>query len=103
MGGKPSSGTLRPVQRMRFRIGSREPPHPWSKPRTEFYEAFDDPVPQLRGYAASLSGVDRALRLLLDKLDEHDLASDTVIVYMADNGFSCGHHGIWGKEMAPIR
>ncbi|GDY89918.1 arylsulfatase A family protein [Bifidobacteriaceae bacterium MCC01971] len=75
----------------------REPPHPWSKPRTEFYEAFEDPVPQLRGYAASLSGVDRALRLLLDKLDEHDLASDTVIVYMADNGFSCGHHGIWGK------
>lgn len=75
----------------------REEPHPWTKTYDDFAAAFADPVPSLRGYAASLTGVDRAVRALLDSLEEHGLAKSTVIIYMADNGFSCGHHGLWGK------
>ena len=75
----------------------REEPHPWTKTYDDFAEAFADPVPSLRGYAASLTGVDQAVSQVLDSLKEQGLSDDTVIVYMADNGFSCGHHGLWGK------
>lgn len=75
----------------------RETPHPWTKTYDDFADAFADPVPSLRGYAASLTGVDRAVRSLVDALDAHGMRENTVIIYMADNGFSCGHHGLWGK------
>ena len=32
-----------------------------------------------------------------DKVEELGLREDTLIVFAADNGFSCGHHGFWGK------
>lgn len=76
----------------------REPRHPWTQPRrADFEHAFADPATSLRGYCASLSGVDRLLGQVLAELERTGLADDTIIFYMADNGFSCGHHGVWGK------
>ncbi|MBN9644936.1 sulfatase-like hydrolase/transferase [Corynebacterium mendelii] len=75
----------------------RPRPHPWTKVYNDFDKAFADPLPYLTGYAAALSGVDRSVGRLLDKLDEHGFADNTVVVFMSDNGFSCGQHGIWGK------
>ncbi|OKL48412.1 phosphodiesterase [Boudabousia liubingyangii] len=81
-----------------FESVPREDPHPWTKQfKKDFEDAFANPTPYLQGYAASLSGVDRALKDLLDRLKANGLDENTVVVYMADNGFSCGHHGIWGK------
>ena len=34
---------------------------------------------------------------ILETLDELGLAEDTLVVFTSDNGFSCGHHGFWGK------
>jgi choline-sulfatase len=51
----------------------------------------------LQGYFAAVTGVDRNVGRLLDKLDELGIRNDTLIVFMSDNGFNCGHHGIWGK------
>lgn len=76
----------------------REKPHPWTQPRAhDFDYAFADPVPAIRGYCASLTGVDNLLAKLRNKIADKNLADNTIIVYMADNGFSCGHHGVWGK------
>lgn len=75
----------------------RSEPHPWTRAYNDFAAAFADPVPRLRGYAASLSGVDRAVGTLLERLRAHGLDRETVVVYMSDNGFSCGQHGLWGK------
>ncbi|MDU0968734.1 MAG: sulfatase-like hydrolase/transferase [Actinomycetaceae bacterium] len=76
----------------------REDPHPWVAPRKrDFADAFADPTPYLQGYMAAISGVDRAVKQLLEHLDRTGRRDNTAIVYMADNGFSCGHHGIWGK------
>lgn len=76
----------------------REPAHPWTLPRQEdFADSFADPDQSLRGYCASLSGVDRLVGLLREELEGLGLAQETIILYMSDNGFSCGHHGIWGK------
>lgn len=34
------------------------------------------------------------------KLEDMGIAEDTLVVFTADNGFSCGHHGFWGKGNA---
>ncbi|WP_406287608.1 sulfatase-like hydrolase/transferase [Streptomyces sp. NBC_00209] len=76
----------------------REPRHPWTEPRrSAFQAAFDDPVPHLAGYCASLSAVDDGLAELRAELEAQDMWDSTVLLYTADNGFSCGHHGLWGK------
>lgn len=81
-----------------FESVPRPPRHPWTEPRrADFEDAFTDPLPSLRGYCAALSGVDRLLGRLRQTLSNLGLADDTIIVYMSDNGFSCGHHGVWGK------
>ena len=33
----------------------------------------------------------------MDWLDENQLRESTLVVFLSDNGFNCGHHGIWGK------
>lgn len=75
----------------------REEPHPWTKVYDDFAAAFADPVSHLRGYAAAISGVDQAVGQIVNQLDNLNLRDNTVIIYMSDNGFSCGHHGVWGK------
>ncbi len=76
----------------------REQPHPWVAPRTaDFASAFADPQPHLAGYCASLVAVDEGFGRILDFLDANGLSDNTLVAWFSDNGFSCGHHGIWGK------
>ncbi|MHB1011124.1 MAG: sulfatase-like hydrolase/transferase, partial [Propionibacteriaceae bacterium] len=76
----------------------REDPHPWVEPRkADFADAFADPHPHLAGYCASLTAVDRSLGRIRSRLEAEGVSDDTVVVYLSDNGFNCGHHGIWGK------
>lgn len=76
----------------------REERHPWTMAREkDFGYAFANPQPPLAGYCAALTGVDRLIGKVREALEERGLSDNTVLVYMADNGFSCGHHGIWGK------
>ncbi|MDO5722549.1 MAG: sulfatase-like hydrolase/transferase [Actinomycetaceae bacterium] len=81
-----------------FESVPREPRHPWTEPRRDDFEhAFNNPEESLRGYCASLTGVDIVLGRIRETLRARGLEENTVILYMADNGFSCGHHGVWGK------
>ena len=41
--------------------------------------------------------MDAGIGHILETLDELGLAEDTLVVFTSDNGFSCGHHGFWGK------
>jgi choline-sulfatase len=51
----------------------------------------------LQGYFAAVTGVDANIGRLLDKLEELGILANTLVIFMSDNGFNCGHHGIWGK------
>jgi arylsulfatase A-like enzyme len=51
----------------------------------------------LRWYYAAITAMDRAVGRLIGRLDELGLREDTLIIFTSDNGFNCGHHGIWGK------
>ena len=51
----------------------------------------------LAGYFAAIEGMDRNVGRLLDWLDEQNLRSNTLVVFMSDNGMNMGHHGLYGK------
>ncbi|MCI9888324.1 sulfatase-like hydrolase/transferase [Micrococcales bacterium 31B] len=51
----------------------------------------------LVGFSASMTGVDNGVRDLVAELDRLGVRDNTYLVFMSDNGFNVGHHGIWGK------
>jgi len=77
-----------------FESCPQEPPHPWSK-------GYSDKDPgnreKLKGYFAAVTAMDRGVCRILDRLEALGLRDDTLVIFVSDNGFSCGHHGFWGK------
>ena len=49
-------------------------------------------------YTETLMGIDDSVGAVLDFLDANDLADDTLVIYMGDNGFSFGEHGLIDKR-----
>jgi arylsulfatase A-like enzyme len=45
-----------------------------------------------------VASVDDSVGALLDYLDEHDLAENTIVVYTSDQGFYLGEHGWFDKR-----
>lgn len=79
----------------------REEAHAWfSWEPGPVSDAMRDPSQSLIGYFASLSAVDDGVGMLLESLNTKGMLENTCVVYTSDNGFSCGHHGIWGKGNA---
>ncbi|MCB0105391.1 MAG: sulfatase-like hydrolase/transferase, partial [Caldilineaceae bacterium] len=74
----------------------QEPKHPWVKPDI-LADAWANPRENLQGYFAAVTAMDRNIGRILEKLDALDIRKDTLIFFTSDNGFNCGHHGIWGK------
>lgn len=57
----------------------------------------DEARERLTGYFAAVSGVDNSVGRLVQRLKELGIYENTLLIFSADNGFNCGHHGIWGK------
>ena len=53
-----------------------------------------------RRYNETLLGLDDSIGRVLDYLEENGLAENTLVVYMGDNGFSFGEHGLIDKRHA---
>jgi len=51
-------------------------------------------------YAETLHGVDAAVGSLMAFLEENGLLESTLIIYMGDNGFQFGEHGLIDKRVA---
>ncbi len=70
--------------------------HPWqinSAPRGTGAKRLE----LLSGYFAAVTGVDRGVGRIMDKLESMGALEDTLFIYTSDNGMNMGHHGIWGK------
>lgn len=52
----------------------------------------------MRDYMATVLSVDDSIGEILDYLDEHDLADNTIVVYTSDQGFYLGEHGWFDKR-----
>ena len=65
------------------------------------YQSADTPIEQLyKNYCESLLAVDDSVGRIMDWLREHDLIRDTLVIYMGDNGFLWGEHGLIDKRNA---
>ena len=53
-----------------------------------------------RRYAETLLAADESVGRVLDYLEAHGLAENTLVVYMGDNGFLLGEHGLIDKRNA---
>lgn len=63
--------------------------------RTDVIEP--DESEALSQYYAAVQGIDEQVGRLLDELEALGVADETLVVYTADHGHNCGHHGFWGK------
>ncbi|MFO7904055.1 MAG: sulfatase family protein [Planctomycetota bacterium] len=66
---------------------------------------FDhDPVPDFDDlyyqYCEAVHSLDENVGRVLNHLDETQLAADTLVLYMGDNGFALGEHGFYDKRDA---
>ena len=62
------------------------------------YPMFEeDRHAMLSGYFAAVTTMDAGIGRILDTLTQLGIQEDTCVVFTSDNGFNCGHHGIWGK------
>lgn len=53
-----------------------------------------------RNYCETLLALDRSIGEVLDYLEENNLMEQTTVIYMGDNGFSFGEHGLIDKRQA---
>lgn len=50
------------------------------------------------GYYACVSYIDAQIGLILNELDQLDLAKNTIVIILGDHGWHLGEHGFWGKH-----
>ncbi|MGH2370245.1 MAG: sulfatase family protein, partial [Chloroflexota bacterium] len=77
-----------------FESCPQEPRHPWAGGLTD--QNLGNRA-SLQGYFAAVTAMDANIGRILARLDELGVRQDTLVVFLSDNGFSCGHHGFWGK------
>ncbi len=52
----------------------------------------------MQDYLATVQSVDESVGMILDWLDTHGLASNTLVIYTSDQGFYLGEHGWFDKR-----
>lgn len=93
-----------------FADAPQEPRHPWSPQspvEIQYSASFAKEGRKcihvrelLAGYYAAIQAVDDNVGRVMDKLRERGVRENTLVIFSSDNGFNCGHHGIWGKGNA---
>ncbi len=53
---------------------------------------------QVQAYCETLLGVDESVGTVMDYLKQEGLDESTMVIYMGDNGFSWGEHGLIDKR-----
>jgi choline-sulfatase len=83
-----------PYKDAKFSCFPDTPKHPWQNPGLARHHGNKE---SMRAYSALVSGVDANVGRILKKLEEMGVRENTLIVFTADQGWSAGHHGVWGK------
>jgi arylsulfatase A-like enzyme len=61
---------------------------------------YDDRYDEVMAtYHQQVYGIDVAVGMIRDALEEQGVADNTVIIYTSDNGFFCGSHGLGSKVL----
>lgn len=76
------------------------PRHPWSISGETPQPGSSAWASRLQTYFANITAMDAGIGRILDRLDDAGLGEDTIVWFLGDNGFSAGHHGMWGTGNA---
>jgi len=69
------------------------------------FRHWSDRVPEsvqreaLQGYYAAVSGMDEQVGRILDTLEARDLAEETIVVFISDQGYCLGYRDCWAKHL----
>ncbi|MDG2124978.1 MAG: sulfatase-like hydrolase/transferase, partial [Verrucomicrobiales bacterium] len=85
------------------------PEYPWNEPMQSGRRLRDEklaPFPRTehsvkvnrQEYYAIITHMDEQIGRILDGLEKTGKADNTIIVFTADHGLACGHHGLLGKQ-----
>lgn len=77
-----------------FKSCPQEAKHPWA---TSLSDRCLGNREALKGYFAAVTAMDMDVGRILNRIEELGLREDTLVIFTSDNGYSCGHHGFWGK------
>ncbi|MBI1786624.1 MAG: sulfatase-like hydrolase/transferase [Acidobacteria bacterium] len=83
-----------PYAQSSFSCFPEVPMHPWQNPGLAKDHRNRE---SQRSYSALVTGVDHNVGRILRRLDEMGVRENTLVVFTADQGYNCGHHGVWGK------
>jgi len=83
-----------PYKDAKFSCFPDTPMHPWQNPGLAKNHGNKA---SMHAYSALISGVDANVGRIVKKLEEMGVRENTLIVFTADQGWSAGHHGVWGK------
>jgi N-acetylglucosamine-6-sulfatase len=94
-----------PTQRMAAEDEARRPR--WVRDQRSSWHGVDYPYhgtldvgQYFKDYAETLLGVDDSLGRVLETLRQQGLLESTLVIYMGDNGFAFGEHGLIDKRTA---
>ena len=62
------------------------------------YHGHHDIDEMVQGYCETLMAVDESISAILDYLRQEEAGENTILIYMGDNGFSWGEHGLIDKR-----
>jgi arylsulfatase A-like enzyme len=72
--------------------------YPFGEPALESLTVDKENESEARAqYYAAVNHIDEAVGRLLGELEALGLRDETLVIYTADHGLNCGHHGFWGK------
>jgi arylsulfatase A-like enzyme len=63
-------------------------------------DMLKDTLGNLRRAAAATTALDDQIPLLMRKLQERKLYDNTLVIFVGDNGYLLGRHGLWSKGLA---
>jgi choline-sulfatase len=70
-----------------------------AKERGWYEQSDDDLRKSLAGYYGNITQVDACIGRVIDTLERHGLADNTIIVYTSDHGEMAGAHRMWTKHV----
>jgi arylsulfatase A-like enzyme len=63
-------------------------------------DMLKDTLGNIRRAAAATTALDDQIPMLMRKLQERKLYDNTLVVFVGDNGYLLGRHGLWSKGLA---
>lgn len=76
----------------------KEQRHSWHGVDYMYHDETSDLNEMIVKYCETLMGVDESIGTILNYLESNNLDENTIVIYMGDNGFSWGEHGLIDKR-----